>query len=196
MPRGPFVPIPNVAKVEIIGHDIGDNRTNVCVLAMHFPPGGTEAELITAAAVYDTFLGNMSPHTNGEVQWDTIVLTDLNSATGPQATVATTRGGSGGDSPPGFATVIETKSASRGRSYNGRIFWPTDGGDVTNATGFVGSTTIGGITTQWGVLETGLAALSPTSFPVVVSRKLHIGTQIVAVVVRPEIGRIRRRAFG
>lgn len=196
MPRGPFVPIPNVARVVCTGHDISDNRTNVMTFAMHFPPGGTAAELITAAGAYDAFLHDLSAHTNDEVQWDVITLTDLNSSTGPQVNVTTTRGGSGGAYPPGSAVVVETKSTSRGRSFNGRFFLPTPGSDVTAASGVVGATTIGGVTTAWTNLETALAALTPTSYPVVVSRKLHVGTQITAVIVRPEIGRVRRRAFG
>lgn len=196
MPRGPFVPIPNTARVKVTGHDISDNRVNVMTFAMHFPPGGTAAELISAATAWDTFLMHLSAHTNSQVQWDTIELTDLNTATGPQVTEATTRGGSGGDYPPGSAVVVETKSTSRGRSYNGRFFLPTPGSDVTEASGVVGATTIGGITTAWTDLETDLTALTPTSYPVVVSRKLAVGTQITGIIVRPEIGRIRRRAFG
>lgn len=196
MPRGPFVPIANTARVKVSGHDISDNRTNVMTFAMHFPPGGTAAELISAAAAWDSFLHDLSAHTNSQVQWDDIELTDLNTSTGPQVVVPTTRGGSGGDAPPGLSVVTEELSTSRGRSYTGRFYLPVPGSDLTAATGMIGTTTVNGIGTAWSNLHTALAALTPTSYPVVVSRKLALSTQVTTILTRLEIGRIRRRAFG
>jgi hypothetical protein len=130
------------------------------------------------------------------VQWDEIRITDLNSATGPQSTVATTRGGSGADFPPGMCVVWFQHTALRGRSYTGRTFWPCGDNGFNYANGQVSSAYIGDITTQWTALETALAAETPASHVVVASRKLLVSTQVTSITVRPEIGRIRRRAFG
>jgi hypothetical protein len=138
----------------------------------------------------------VSAETSGEVQWDEVRTTDLNSATGPQTVIPTTHGGSGGDAPPGLSAVVQLHTALRGRSYNGRVFWPVNWTRVTLADGTISGTGIANLANDFITLNTNLAALTPASHVVVASREKHVGTEVTVFDVRPEIGRIRRRAFG
>jgi len=196
MPRGPFVPIPGTAKVELIGHDIGDNRPAVVVMHCVDSLTPTIAELNNYATAFENFLVAMSAHTNGEITWDLIRVTDLNTATGPQATLASSAGGSGGDAPPGLSAVFFEHTVLRGRSHTGRHFWPVNFGAVDVASGTLSAPEIAAIEVQYTALNTALGALAPTSSTVVASRKLRLSFPVVSITVRPEIGRIRRRAFG
>jgi hypothetical protein len=196
MPRGPFVPIPDTVKIELIGHDIGDNRPNVQVMHCRASSAPNATEVSAYVAVFEAWLATVSAHTSGEIQWDLVRGTDLNSATGPQENLPTVHGGSGGDAPPGLSAVVEMFTALRGRSFTGRTFWPPDWAAVTMANGQLTGAGQTALETAFGTLQTNLGVLSPTSYLVVASRKLHTGTQVTGFHCRPEIGRIRRRAFG
>ena len=194
--RGPFVPIPNTAKVEVVGHDVGDNKPVVCVMHALCPASPTPVQIAAIGGVFEAWLATVSAETNGEVQWDFVRTTDLNSSTGPQSTIPTSHGGSGGDAPPGLSAVVELVTALRGRSYTGRVFWPVNWTRVTVADGTISPTGVANLANDFNTLRTNLAALTPASQLVVASRLHHVGTQTTGVEVRPEIGRIRRRAFG
>lgn len=198
MPRGPFVPTPDCVKIELIGHDLGDNKP--CVVVMHCrassAPNATEVSAYVA--VFEAWLATMSAHTNGEIQWDAVRGTDLNSSTGPQETLPTSHGGSGGDAPPGMSAVVEMFTALRGRRYTGRSFWPVNWTGVTVGSGFLTSGEQTALESGFSTLQTNLGVLSPTSYLVVASRRNspRTATQVTGFHARPEIGRIRRRAFG
>lgn len=195
-PRGPFVPIPNTCKVEIVGHDVGDNKPIVCVMHALCPGSPTPTNISDIASVFEAWLATVSAETSGEASWDFVRATDLNTSTGPQEVVATSHGGSGGDAPPGLSAVVELVTALRGRSHTGRTFWPVNWTRVTLADGTISTAGVAALANDFNTLRTNLVALSPASQLVVASRKLATSTQTTGVIVRPEIGRIRRRAFG
>src|SRR5690242_12200874 len=194
MPRGPFVPIPDTAKVELIGHDIGDNRPVVVVMHAACSAAPTQSEIGEIGTKFEAWLATMSPRTNGEVQWDKVVVTDLNSSTGPQVETDTVHGGSGGDAPPGLSVVLELFTALRGRRHTGRAFWPVNFTAVDLASGRVSGAEITALVTAFVSLQTALAANTVPSHVVVASRVLHSSTAVSVMIPRPEIGRIRRRA--
>ena len=191
--RGPFVPTPLTARVTVVGHDVNLNHPVVSVWDVRAGASPTVAWSQGVANAFDAFLAGTSSLTDGSIQWDTITVTDLNSATGVQWEQSTVRGGSGGNALPGQAAVVFLLTALRGRSYVGRKYWPPDWAAVTVLTGHISSAWATSFETELTNLGIALAALSPTSGLVVRSSKLHSSTGVTAFTVRPELARVRRR---
>jgi len=194
--RGPFIPIPGTCKLAFLGHDTATNRPVDMILHANCgvsPTAGTLTNIGNAAA---TWWGTARGNCVNTFFLDTIEVTDLNDVHGPQVTVSVGSPGTGGAGSPAICAVTEFKTNARGRSFEGRAYWPCPAGDYSTTT--LALTTIfqGSQDTNWGNLNAALIALSPSSNLVIASRKLHLGTGVSSFHTRSLVGRIRRREFG
>jgi hypothetical protein len=193
---GVFTPIPGCCKVECVGHDNFDGRPIVNVLHASCGTSPTLAQLTAiGAAVSSTFSSHAGAFPD-TYTFDNVVVTDLNSSSGPQAVVLVALAGSGGDAVPAECGVVELYSSLRGRSYRGRVYIP-----IANNVTFVDG---GGTTTGWQTailsyftaLQAAIVAVSAGFSLVIASRKLGTWEAVQSVAARVLLGWIRRRLFG
>jgi hypothetical protein len=108
----------------IIGDD--SNVVNVLHLVSGDGTASTQAQLDTlAAAAKAAWDANPMGHLSSALVCDHHVLTDLSSPTGPQSTLAdgTTGGGSSPSAPASSCLVVQQRTALRGKSYRGRVYF-------------------------------------------------------------------------
>lgn len=193
-PRGPFVPIPNTIKLAWVGHSVITAKP--VVMTTHIV--GTAAPTIAQFNAINTALQarivTELPLLSNDWIIDFLQLTDLNSATGPQATYPVTAAGTGGSVAASLSAVTHLRTALRGRSFVGRHYLPVGDGNVDAEAMKVISAS--NINTFWTRFDADLAALSPASGFVVVSRKLRLSTRVTSFDTRDQLGRVRRRQFG
>lgn len=121
----PFVPAPNLVQAEVrmlmAGQKI-ENRFNIDVLAAVTP---LLVESV-ADAVWEWANTHYRPVVTGDATFVAVVATDMSTDTGSQFTVpwpSDTHGQDDGPTMPNEVSLaIALKSASRGRSANGRAF--------------------------------------------------------------------------
>lgn len=189
-----FVAIPLTAKVAVRWTDslTGTEIANV----MHAECQGTPllADLGNIAAAFmtwaQTITTNLSPT---GVTLEDVTVTGLNTATDPQAIV--NDGATAGSVTPGAAGVaalVRLVTASRGRSFRGRIYiGPLDEAAVTG--GVITSGTVAIIDPAIVALQADLAALTPASTLVVASRVLATSSPVTGWLVEPLPAYQRRR---
>lgn len=194
--RGPFVPIPLTCQVNLVGHNSSDNRPVVNVIHCECPASPSAAYLTAIGDLFALKWTTKSGSWSSNMVLDTIVVTDLNSASGPQVTVDVASAGTGGNGLPNLCGVIELLTAKRGKSFTGRIFMPIPTANVNAATGLLVATVQANMDDFVDQVQTGLAALAPSSTIVVASRKLRASTAITGPATRAKAGFIRRRTFG
>jgi hypothetical protein len=120
-----FVPAPNIVQVQLFmtfaGQQI-ENRWNIDVLEV---PTATDVRNV-AESIFDWCNAHYRVVTTGDVTFRSVLATDLTTANGVQHEVifpSNTLGEVDGPSMPNEVTLaVALKSASRGRSANGRSF--------------------------------------------------------------------------
>lgn len=132
----PFIPVPQVAQVESIYSMNGQVVENVLHYQM---PGPTDIIGLTAlaSAWLAEWNANMKAYIPTEVTLTNVRVTDLTTAVSPVVNFGTglpTAGTQSGALLPNNVTCVFTKrTALRGRSQRGRIYWPGLGEpNVTN----------------------------------------------------------------
>jgi hypothetical protein len=196
VPRGPFRPIPLTFKVAIHLTSSGSTRPEAIILHAKAPAAPTAAQTTAVAqAVVNAIAadGVVFPNT---VTCDSVEVTDLNSAVGPQATVLSGTVGTGDAGVPDQAGVAILRTAKRGKSFTGRAFLPIPEDAVTTPAGVVTDVWEGRAATLFADIQTNLAALVPSGGLVVASRKLSTSEPVTTVEIRETYGRVRRRVFG
>lgn len=193
---GVFVAIPGACKVEVVGHDNFDGRPIVNVLHASCGTSPSPSLLTSIGVAYNTVYTAHQSFFPDTYTCDEVIVTDLNSSSGPQVTVGVALAGSGGDAVPAECGVIELYSALRGRSYRGRIYIPiannvtfVDGGGTTSGWQTAALSFIGALATAWTGVGSGVGL-------VVASRKLSTWQAVSTVGARVLLGWIRRRLFG
>jgi hypothetical protein len=193
----PFVPIVDTAKFEIIGHHTMTEQPIVNVLHVAYPNTALPTYAATLANALDGVIG---AHLNvwcDQYAYDFTRITDLNTATGPQAIQNAHAGnGTGGNSTATAACqLIKLVSALRSRRGRGRCFiGPCPSADLINdGTAWDPAyTTV--VVNFFNAMVTALNALSPVSDLVIGSRAN--GTNSVVLQILGEVAPAyqRRRA--
>lgn len=120
----PFVPVANVAEVELRMRLAGQSIENT--LYFQFASGPSPAELSALGGdILDWWVASYGGLVTSNVQLIEVNCTDLTSATGPQvATPATDTFGTGGTSTlsNNVALCVSFRTANRGRSFRGRNY--------------------------------------------------------------------------
>lgn len=131
----PRVSTPNTAEVEVRCTQDGQQVENV----LHFVGSGNynESELnLLANDVATWWIASLQSITGNTVTLNSIVATDLSSPTGPQVTFTTglpQTGTEGAAALPNNVTVaVKLLTASRGRSFRGRVYFIGLGEDATD----------------------------------------------------------------
>lgn len=197
MPRGPFKPIPLTAKVEVVGHNGNTSKPIVNVLHALVGSSPTLAQLNAIGTA--VMQGYSASHADIGAEWtiDECIVTDLNSATGPQSTQTfTLTQPSATGAGPALCACVEFFTALRGRSYRGKAYVPLAQSHYTAADGSVGGGGIAAYQNLFVNVTNNLLALTPASELVVASRKLSQSFGVTSIQCRYLIGLMRRRQDG
>lgn len=119
-----FVPAPQTAKVAIVGTSFG--QTIVNTFWVTFSTAVTQAILDAIVAAAQTWWGSyMKPAMPSSYTLGTITATDQTTQNGPSSTVSVAQAGTSGSAsmPNGMAVCVTERTALRGRSYRGRLYW-------------------------------------------------------------------------
>jgi hypothetical protein len=194
----PFIRIADTAKVEILGHNSQSAQPFANVLHVRLTDANqTIPHLINIWGVFDTALSGALGFWPVAAYFDAIRVTGLASATAPQyfdTLTPGTQGTQAGHAMPGVCVLSKLLTASRGKSYRGRIYWgPMASSVSSDQAGTVGSGFIADANALTSSIQTGLQALTPASNIVVASRKLGISTDIVSADAEPIVAYQRRR---
>jgi hypothetical protein len=120
--------------------------------------------------------GDLAANSNvwaNEYVRDAVVATDLNSATGPQATstaFAGVTGSEGAAAGPQVMKLLKLFTALRGRRYRGRIYFNVADARVAGGPGTVDATGLAHMSSWFSYIQTALASLTPASTLVIASR--------------------------
>jgi hypothetical protein len=95
-----------------------------------------------------------------------------------------------------MAGVVDWFTATRGRSFRGRVFAPIPQNETIVNSGRVSSGWITGFTTIANDVITGLAGMATPGVLAVLSRHLAQGNPVTEVAIREALGFIRRRLDG
>lgn len=196
----PFTAITDTAKVELNGHDVTTHQLWANVMHVTIPDADQSFAnlLLIADAVKGVCNGNKDVWSAG-AGLDNVTVTGLATATSPQAISAFapgTVGTSAFDSFPGVAALVKLTTATRGRSFRGRIFLgPIANVDVQDAAGTLSTGYQGIVTTFLGALRTALQGLSLATDLCVASRVLGISTPVTNSVCETLTAYQRRRGL-
>jgi hypothetical protein len=194
----PFVRIADTAKVEIIASATGLNQPIVNVLHCRLTDANQDVAHLTAIAnAVDTALaGSYNAWAPGAYAINEIVATGLATATSPQVAVASSVvGGGTHKAVPGLAYLSKLLTATRGRSYRGRIFWsPVVDAALADELGDVTSGFVAAIDATTSAIQTALSALSPPAPLVVASRLLGTSALVTSATCESSVAFQRRRS--
>ena len=195
----PFTPIANTAKIELIGHSGITEQPIVNV--MHSGLGGADtfAEVdAIALAVKGVVLAHLNVWSS-TMFFDEVRVTSLDTATSPQATEAfpaATQGTASPDAIPGAAALVKLLTATRGRSYRGRIYVGIiAANEVGDGNGTLSVSFQGVVNAYISAIEAALNALTPSVGLVVASRKLGISSFVLSANCEPTVAYQRRRGL-
>jgi hypothetical protein len=197
----PFTPITSTVKVEINGHDTVSQQkvANVMHVGQVTPTDATIAFLTDIANVFVTAITANLALWSASMEFDTVVVTDLNTADGNQVTVpfsAGTVGTGGTDSWPGVAALLKLISSERSRSGRGRVYiGPIGASSATDGNGSVSTGYKTAVSTWFAALQAGLNALSVPCAVVVASRKLGVNYPIINAFCEATAAYQRRRGM-
>lgn len=198
---GAFEPIPYTAKVAVVGHDTTNGKPIISVYHAAIDATTTPTILTNIATVFkNAYQGAFLAWLPDTYHIDEIVVTDLNTSTGPQVTVNVNSTGTAGDGYPNMSGVLEVFTTLRGRSYRGKTYIPIPEGETAPNTGSTTSGWQGALLTFGAALESGLGAVSvgggAFSQLVIASRKLAQSNIVATLAARVILGFIRRRLDG
>lgn len=189
-----FSPIANTAKVAIEGH----NGLTLVPIAniLHASCGSspTQTYLQTMAdAVRDAVVLDLNTWPS-DYTCDQVVVTDLNTATGPQAVSSSGPIAGTGDTMNATQAcgLVKHTTAKRGRSYRGRSYLPIPA-DTLLTGGLLDATIIDRLDDLFENIQTKLAGLSPASELVIGSRKLGTSEAITLSKTETTTATQRRR---
>lgn len=178
----PFIPFSNVAQFNIRADYLSVPIENVLNFRIGTGPI-TASNLNDAATILaeQWVLAMMGNFTSGYI-FREVHAVDLTSATGPIATVtlgAGTAGGNGADNEPGnVAFCLSLRTASRGRSFRGRVFLPAIRSSETTDN-HLSSTRISGFITA---METIMTEMLAADWTLVIASRRHNGIDRTAGV--------------
>jgi hypothetical protein len=190
----PFVAIPLACKVELAFTYQGLPGANVLGAICSATPDTAELQDV-ADAMEATMTTDILPGKSNQFTLDEIIVTDLNSATGPQVTnvVATAGAVTASAIMVANALVIQLHTALRGRSFRGRVFdagWPDS---YLDDDGRMTPTNQANLTAAW---ENVRSAMDTAGHPLaVISRTLQIPSVVTQVHAATVVGLQRRRLF-
>lgn len=190
----PFVPIIQTYKVEFIGHHATTLTPVVNVMHGRNTGAMTPAYLSSVAAVFENEYNlNLSAWPPQYIHDETRV-TDVSSSTGPQVTDTTHAGvaGTGGTLQSSqIAAICKLTSATRGRSFRGRIYFPGISGSAAADT--IDPSQVVAIATWITAVQTALNGLTPPSTMVIASRKLGTSEDVTNAFTESLVATQRRR---
>jgi hypothetical protein len=193
----PFTPIPNTCKVELLGVNNDNLQPIVNVLHAQCSAAPTLAELANVGhAVWSAWATSLQTSFSTAYSFQGVVVTDLNSATGPQVKdfSGAFTGTASVTSPPQVCFIEKLTTALRGRQYRGRVFLSTlDGNQLFTGPGTWTTTIQSHIDGGFSAIQTNLAALTPASTLVVASRKHGSSQPVTAHAGELKSGTQRRR---
>lgn len=191
-----FVAIPNTSRVDVVGFDLAGFRPIVNTFGVKTATPQNEAALADVAGVFRDWYCNHPGSYPDTMSWSYVRATALDTATSPQALVDATYAGTAGPGYPNMAGVYEFFTATRGRSYRGRVFIPIDQGSTLVEQGQADSGWLSGFGTILGDVVTNLAGMALPGVLAVISRKLAEAAPVTELVGREVLGFIRRRLDG
>lgn len=190
-----FVPVPGVAKCEVLFHN--DFFDGVNVLHIQGPDVEDPVALGDAAgAIAGAYQTTILPQKAGAFVLDAIRLTSLESEFGPQAlSVSGESGGRTTATPmtPERSVLVRLITNLRGREHRGRIYDAGYADDQADVRGRLSSSSQAQVNQNWLDFRSALAALTPAITILVYSRKLATVNAITDAVASDVVGIQRRR---
>lgn len=205
MPTRPFIPVPNVFKVQLVYAYQGQRVENVFNVLSGGGLLATDADRIEAVfANWWTTTGRVQVSTALALQ--VIILDALNSSSGlhrEYTTGFTAIGTNAGTQLPGNVTSsVKLTTGLRGRSFRGRIYWPGLTTGLING-GQLSSTAQLAIQAAVNTLRTSLTGDASADALVVVSyrtagawRTTGVATPVTAASAHLNLDSMRRRLPG